>query len=141
MRDHVKIIGVLNIIFGCLGVLLGIAILTIFGGAATLAGFVASDRDFTAAVPILAAIGTGIAVFLFVVSAPSIIGGWGLMKFRPWARILMIILSAIELLHFPLGTALGIYGLVVLLNDETRRLFESGGAYVPPSPPAYGYTP
>jgi hypothetical protein len=63
------------------------------------------------------------------------------MRFRPWARLLMIVLSALDLLHFPFGTALGIYGLIVLLNEDTRKLFETGGNYAPPSPPAYGYTP
>lgn len=141
MRDHVKIVGVLNIVLGCLGVLFGIGILVLFGGLATLAGFQAADQDARAAVPILAAIGTAIAVFLFVLSVPSIIGGWGMIKFRPWARILMIVISVLNLLHFPIGTAIGIYGLFILLNDETKRLFETGGAYVPPPPPTYGYAP
>lgn len=140
MRDHVKIVGILNIVLGCLGVLLGIGILVLFGGLATVAGFQA-DRDAAAAVPILAAIGTAVAVFLFALSVPSIIGGWGMIKFRPWARILMIILSVLNLLHFPIGTAVGIYGLIILLNEETKRLFETGGTYVAPPHPAYGYAP
>jgi hypothetical protein len=141
MRDHVKIVGILNIVLGCLGVLLGIGILVLFGGLATVAGFQANDRDAAAAVPILAAIGTVVAIFLFVLSVPSIIGGLGMIKFRPWARILMIIISVLNLLHFPIGTAVGIYGLIILLNEETKRLFETGGAYVPPPQPSYGYAP
>jgi hypothetical protein len=38
--------------------------------------------------------------------------------------------------HIPLGTALGVYGLWVLVNDETRRLLESGGA-LPVAPVPY----
>jgi len=141
MREHVKIVGILNIILGCLGVLLGIGMLVLFGGLATMAGFQASDQDARAAVPILAAIGTAVAVFLFILSVPSIIGGWGMLKFRPWARILMIVISVLNLLHFPIGTAVGIYGLIILFNEETKRLFETGGAYVPPPAPYYGYPP
>lgn len=140
MRDHVKVVGILNIVLGCFGVLFGIGILVLFGGLATMAGFQA-DQDAQAAVPILAAIGTGVAVFLFVLSVPSIIGGWGMIKFRPWARILMIIISVLNLLHFPIGTAVGIYGLIILFNEETKRLFETEGAYVPPPHPPYGYAP
>lgn len=134
MKDNVKIVAILNIVLGSLGALAGLVVLLIFGGLAGMAGF-AHDQDAAQAVPILALIGTCIAIFLFVLSVPAIIGGWGMLKFRPWARILMIIVSALNLLHFPIGTALGIYGLIVLLNDETRRLFETGGAYVPPAPP------
>lgn len=132
MRDNVKIVAILNIVLGCLGALGGIAVLVIFGGLAGVAGF-ANDRDAAAAVPVLALIGVCVAIFLFVLSVPAIIGGWGMLKFRPWARILMIIVSALNLLHFPIGTAIGIYGLIVLLNEETRRLFETGGTYVPPA--------
>lgn len=142
MRDNVKIVAILNIVLGCFGVLAGLIVLMIFGGLAGMAGFAAHDQDSAAAVPILALIGTGVAIFLFILSVPAIIGGWGMLKFRPWARILMIIVSALNLLHFPIGTALGIYGLIILLNEETRRLFETGGAYVPPvayaPPPSYG---
>lgn len=133
MRENVKIVGILNIVLGCLGALGGLIVLMVFGGLAGMAGYT-HDQDAAAAVPILALIGTCIAVFLFVLSVPAIIGGWGMLKFRPWARILMIIVSALNLLHFPIGTAIGIYGLIVLMNDETRRLFETGGAYVPPVP-------
>ncbi len=122
------------------GVFGGIVVLMIFGGLAGMAGV--SNENEAGAPAVLVLIGTGIAIFLFVLSVPAIIGGWGMLKFRPWARILMIIVSAFNLFHFPLGTALGIYGLIVLLNDETRRLFETGGTYVPAPNPymaqAYG---
>lgn len=136
MRDHVKLLGILNIILSCLGILAGIAVMVIFGGLAGAASFSAQDRDTAAALPIMAGIGVIVAVFLFVLSVPGVIGGWGLLKFKPWARILMIIISVLNLLHFPFGTALGAYGLWVLLNEQTRRLFEGGPAYVPPMAPA-----
>jgi len=64
---------------------------------------------------------------------PGVIAGWGLMNFRPWARILVIILSILHLPSIPLGTAIGVYGLWVLFNDDTKRLF---GVAVP-----VGYAP
>lgn len=138
MRDHVKIVAVLNIALGCLGILAGIAVLLIFGGLAGAASVSSLSRDQAAAVPILGMIGMGLAIFLFVLSVPGVIGGWGLLHFKPWARILMIVISALNLLHFPLGTALGVYGLWALLNEQTRRLFEAspGGFGAPMPPPA-----
>ncbi len=136
MRDHVRILGILNIVLSSLGLLGAVTVLVIFGGVAGYIGVSGADRDQVAAVPILATIAIGIAVFLLVLSLPGIIGGWGLLNFRPWARVLMIVISVLNLLHIPFGTALGVYGLWVLLSDEGRRLFEpSAQAYV--APPAY----
>ena len=58
-----------------------------------------------------------------VLLLPGLVVGIGLLKLRPWARILGIVMSALDLTHIPFGTALGIYGLWVLFNRETERLF------------------
>lgn len=145
MRDHVKILGILNIAMGCLSAVAGVIVLLIFGGLAGVVGVSATDQDAAVAAPVIAIVGVCIAIFLLVLGLPAIVGGWGLLKFKPWAKILVLILSVLHLFHIPLGTALGIYGLWVLLNDETRRLFETGGqVYVPPvpqSPPSYPTSP
>jgi len=141
MRDHVRILGILNIILGCLGALAGGAVLVLFGGIAGIVSLSATSNEGAAAVPILAIVGIFLAVFLFVLSVPSIVGGWGLLRYQAWARILMIVISALSLFHIPIGTALGIYGFWVLLNPETERLFATGGAYPPPPAPRVGQPP
>lgn len=134
MRDHIKILGILNLVMGSFAALAGLVVLSIMGtvgGIITASIHSATDGDFgnsAVAGPIIALIGTCIAVFLLLLAAPSLIGGWGLLRFRPWSRILMIVVSALHLFQVPLGTALGVYGLWVLVNDETRRILESGGA-------------
>jgi hypothetical protein len=122
MAQHVKILGVLHIIFGALGVLAAIALLMIFGGVSAL---VAADHssDSLRAIPIIGAIGGLVFIVVLVISLPALIIGIGLMQFRPWARIGGIVLSAIDLLGFPFHTILGIYGLWVLLNRETEQMF------------------
>lgn len=138
MREHVKIVAILNIVLGSLGIAAGLVILLVAGAMATWVGRWANPQDAVAAVSILTGIGTAIAIFLFVLSLPSIIGGCGLLRFRPWARILMIVISALDLLHVPIGTAIGIYGLWVLLSERGQVLFETGGHPAPYSPsPAY----
>jgi hypothetical protein len=52
---------------------------------------------------------------LIVTGAIGLVAGWGLLERQGWARILAIILGFINLVHPPLGTALGIYTLWVLL--------------------------
>ena len=77
------------------------------------------------AIPILGGIGTLVFVILLAISLPGILAGFGLLHFKPWARILTLILSAFELFSIPFGTALGIYGFWVLLKPETKMLFNT----------------
>ncbi len=143
MRDHVRILGILNIVMGCLTALIGVVVLIAMGGIAgviTASGASGDTENGAAAAPIIAVIGVCIAVFFILISLPSIIGGWGLLKFRPWARIVMIVVSVLHLINIPFGTAVGLYGLWVLLSDEGRRIFEGrGSSYIAPSyvPPSY----
>jgi len=67
--------------------------------------------------------GVMISVMLVLFAVPFIIAGWGLLKFRPWARIFGIILAVLCLIHIPFGTLLGIYALVILFKKETEALF------------------
>jgi len=124
MAQHVRILGILHIVFGGLGVLAAIIVLMIFGGISALVGFSDHSADSATAVPILGIIGGFVFILVLVLSLPGLIIGIGLMQFKPWARIAGIILSAFDLVSVPpFGTALGIYGLWVLLNGETERMF------------------
>jgi hypothetical protein len=116
MRQHVPILGWCFIVYHAIIALVGICIGAIVGGAGAISG----ERQ---AMFITGGIGIFIAGFLIVLSLPGIIAGIGLLKFRPWARILAIILGALHLLSFPFGTALGVYALVVLTNAEAPMLF------------------
>ncbi len=127
MREHVRILGILNIVMGCLVALIGMAAFVVMGTmGGVIAGWVQEGNygDSAAAGSIVAIIGFCIALFFLLLAAPSILGGWGLLHFKPWARILMIVISALHLFHVPLGTALGVYGLWVLLSAQTQPLFE-----------------
>jgi hypothetical protein len=53
------------------------------------------------------------------------IAGWGLMAHAPWARMLAIVLGCISLIHFPFGTALGIYTLWVLVPGDADAEYRS----------------
>jgi hypothetical protein len=137
MRDHIRILGILNIVMGALTALIGVVVLVILGGTAGIisAGLTGDFENGQVAGPVLAFVGLCIAVFFLILALPSIIGGWGLLNLKPWARILMIVVSVLHLFNFPFGTALGVYGLWVLLSDEARAIFErSAQAYFPPPP-------
>ncbi len=124
MEQHIKILGVLNIVLGAFGALCGLMILLIFGGAYGVVNAVAYQRpEASIALPIIAIVGGAIALFLLVLSAPAIIAGIGLIYFKPWARILAIVVSALHLVNIPFGTALGIYGLWILFSPESQSFF------------------
>jgi hypothetical protein len=139
MAQHVKILGVLHIILGCFGVLGALVVLAVFG---SIAGLLSMNPDATGDVPfvtpLIGLLGTGLTFFILLVSVPGIIIGIGLMRFRPWAKLAGIILSALDLLHIPFGTFIGAYGLWVLLQQQTEALFRPG-AIVSPGP--YGAQP
>jgi hypothetical protein len=118
---HVKVLAVLYIIFGALGTLFGLgmmALLSFMGIAGA-----ASDPDAWLALPILGITGAALGAFMLILSLPCMVAGIGLLKFRPWARILTIVLSALNLMNLPFGTIIGVYGLWVMLSDEGSRLF------------------
>ena len=120
MAQHVKILGILHIVFGALGILGALVVLAIFGGLSAVVNL--SDSTDVPA-PILAAIGVFVFFVVLVISLPGFIIGIGLVQFRPWARVAGIVISALDLLGFPFHTLLGIYGLWVLLNRETEQMF------------------
>lgn len=64
-------------------------------------------------------------VLMIIFSAiPGIIAGAGMLKVKPWARILGIVVSIVDIvLLFPVHLLLGVYGLVMLTKGEVRELF------------------
>jgi len=123
MTTHVKALGILYAIFGGLGILAGLGFLLLFGGLASLVSMTDMSGGARIAAPVLGGLGGLIFVIALALSLPALVGGIGLLQFRRWARILMIVISAIEILNFPFGTVLGVYGLWVLLSPQTQALF------------------
>jgi hypothetical protein len=126
MGKHIQILSILNIVYGSLGVLGALIVLAVFGGVATIIHLdEGAEPGAEFAIPIVGAIGALVFLVLIVTSAPSIIAGIALLKFKEWARILALVVSALHLFSIPFGTALGIYGFWVLLSQESTALFHS----------------
>lgn len=125
METHVRIAAWLRIVWSGFGLLVGILVLTVFSGVGAILG-VSGDAEAQQALPLVMVIGTFVALFFALLSLPGLLTGWGLLTYQPWARIVNIVLSAFDLFHFPIGTALGAYSIWVMLQPETVALFESG---------------
>ena len=115
MDKHVTAVGVLFIAFGAQGVLIALIVLVAVVGGGLLSG------DETA-MWITSVVGLSISVPLLLIETLKIVGGIGLLQQRPWARILVLILSFPSLILFPIGTIYGIYAIWVLMKDDTVRL-------------------
>jgi hypothetical protein len=125
---HVKVLAVLFIALSALNLLGAAVLLLALGGAAGIVGASAPPEDAALAIGIMGLAGTTLAIVLLALAVPGLVTGWGLLTYKPWARILGLVLSVLHLLHIPFGTILGIYGLWVLLNKETERLFTNSVA-------------
>jgi hypothetical protein len=118
MNDHVKIIGILWIVFGAMSLLAAAIMFTILMGVSFI-------PDIESPAPgILRFVGFFIGSFLALLGLPKIIGGWGLLKGHEWGRILTLIVSFLSLLNIPFGTALGIYSIIILMTKETAAQFQ-----------------
>ena len=123
MDTHVRVLGVLYLGLGVIGLLCAALMLIGFGGVAGIISSTADSEDAAIAIPIVSLVGTFAMIFIAAFSIPAVITGVGLLYFKPWARIVGIVLSAIALLGFPWFTVLGIYALWVLFNKHTEQLF------------------
>ena len=125
MQTHVKVLGVVYLAVGGCMLLAALFLFLTMGGVAGIVGATAEPHDAAIAIPILGIAGTALATLLTVFALPSLITGYGLLNFKPWARVVGIVLSAISLINIPIGTLVGAYGLWVLLNKETEQLFNN----------------
>jgi len=126
MKDHIKVLGILWVLFGGFWLFLASFALLVFLGVATIPNVENIGPG------LLRLIGVAVSVFLAALGLPQIIGGLGLLARKEWARILVLVLAFLAILNVPFGTALGIYTLIVLFNPETVRLFQGPAAPAPP---------
>jgi hypothetical protein len=98
---------------------MGTIILVVLTGA----GIISCDPD---AFAITSAIAVFASTIILVFSIPGLIGGIGLLKRKPWARILVLIVGCVKLFDIPIGTALGVYSIWVLTKEETISLLSAG---------------
>jgi hypothetical protein len=113
LETHVKAIAILNILSGVLGVLSVVILLVAWGPAV-----VVSDNMSLGGILTLIWITAEL-----LLAGPSVVIGLGLLRFKPWARTAGTVLSIFNLVNLPIGTTAGVYGLWVLMSQETDPLF------------------
>lgn len=119
MRQHVNILGWLLIAANAFFLLFGLCGCVIM----TSIGFIPAAEGDPTGLFVLSIIGILSLVFFAVLALPGMVAGYGLLKGKRWGQILGIIVSFLGLVNFPVGTALGIYGLWVLLQNSASEYF------------------
>jgi hypothetical protein len=112
MKNHLKILGVFYLIFGMLGLVMAFLLFEVKTGRLMLP---ARLSMFSSANGYVSVIG----LIFALESIPALVTGVALLKKILWARMSAIALGFLNLFIIPLGTALGIYTLWVLINDTT----------------------
>jgi hypothetical protein len=111
MTNHLKILGILYLAFGILGAVVAAILLNSHAGHLSVKGVITMFASTSGFVSV-------IAFFLAVEALPALITGVALLKRWFWARFSAMALGFFSLLIVPLGTALGIYTLWVVINDK-----------------------
>ncbi len=115
MRQHIDTVAWLHIATGALGIFAALAVGAIMGGVGLFSG----DAQLAGILGLLAAF---VMVLFSLLSVPALVGGWGLLKRKPWARLMVLIVSFLSLPGFPVGTLIGAYSIWVLMSDESRQI-------------------
>lgn len=136
-RDHNKLLSIFYFIQAGLQLLGGVVafFLYVFLGGMMMANGREQDQVMGG---IFFAAGVVVGIIMLVLGGFALITGLKVFKERPVGRTLGIILSILVLLSFPLGTALGIYGLWFFFGDVGKEFYASlsGSRLTPPPPPA-----
>lgn len=120
MRTHVPLVAWLNILGNGFLLLMACFVFFLLSGIGVIAG----DPD---AMRVLSVIGIATGCFMFVLAIPGIVAGVGLLGRKQWGRILAMIVSIFSLLNIPIGTLIGGYTLIVLLQDSATAYFAASG--------------
>lgn len=127
-HDKSRLLGLLFWIYTAFNLLLigliAVIYIGIFGFVFTQAPHKAGDPPPELIMTILIVALVLAFIFAILFSVPKIVAGYGLRKEKPWARTWAIIASVMACMSFPLGTALGVFGLIFLLSDEGKMYFE-----------------
>lgn len=118
LEQHVTLLGWVHIVGHAIFLIVGAFVFIL------LAGIGAASGDFQAA-RVLVVVATAVGVLMVLLALPGLASGYGLLKRRSWGRILAIVVGVLNLPNFPLGTALGLYTLWVLLQSGADDYFSS----------------
>jgi hypothetical protein len=121
--SHVELVGTLFIVWGILTTLIGLSTLALGIGAVAIITSASHGGGGQVAAGLTAAAFTTLAIIAMVWGVAHVGVGVPLRRHRPWSRLVALMLGSVDLVLMPYGTALGVYALWVLLNEDAKGLF------------------
>ncbi len=129
MDKHIQLAGILNIVYRSVAFLGGMFLLLLAACFWRLFDYLIGigeirphevPMELVKVVPIVL---TFAGIWVILVSILGIVAAAAVLRRKEWGRILLLVISFFTLIRIPLGTALGVYSIWVLLKDETIRAF------------------
>jgi hypothetical protein len=118
MKNHVKILGVFYLAFGLLGAVIAVLLFLVKTGQLILPAKLSMFANANGYASV-------IALLFALISLPAMITGIGLLLRKFWAKFSALFLAFLSLFIVPLGTALGIYTIWILVNNPAFSELDS----------------
>jgi ABC-type branched-subunit amino acid transport system permease subunit len=123
VTPHLHLLGILQMVWGAMGLLLGASTLMLALGAIAIGWSTPGDE-----------LAAGVTAVAFAVFAVALLAGGGanawvgaaIGRREPSGRLGALWLAVLNLFVLPFGTALAIYAFWVLLHNESRTQFVGG---------------
>jgi hypothetical protein len=121
VAEHSKLLGILWMVYSVIFVLAGFGIFVV--GNAVLSMVIMRAHPGAEMPPpeLFHLVFMVLGLFLLIKGGLGFFAGWGLLQHASWARILTLVLGFLALLSIPIGTALGIYTIWVLLSANADK--------------------
>jgi hypothetical protein len=119
VQQHIHLVGIFWFAISAFNSLIGVVLYI-------LANTLLAPGGGAGAPPFLRPLLSAIAVIVLSGSALGFFAGWGLLHREPWARILAVVLAFVVMfINIPLGTAVGVYTMWVLLPRESEEEYDA----------------
>ncbi|MGA2902099.1 MAG: hypothetical protein ABSF40_17890 [Candidatus Acidiferrales bacterium] len=119
VQQHIHLVGIFWFAISAFNSLIGVVLYI-------LANTLLAPGGGAGAPPFLCPLLSAIAVIVLSGSALGFFAGWGLLHREPWARILALVLAFVVMfINIPLGTAVGVYTMWVLLPRESEEEYDA----------------
>lgn len=123
-QDHNKVLGIMHLVYGGFFALMTLLMLVITLFMWPLMNSLPQEPNAPPAGFFVAIMGF-VVVLYGILSVPSLVAGYGMLKRRSWARIAAIVASVLSAISFPFGTALCVYSLWFLFGDAGKNFHQS----------------
>ncbi len=118
IEQHSTVLGWIYVVSNAVFLAIGLFLFVLLSGI----GLVVGDAAGTF---ILGFLAMALAALMMLLGLPGMLAGYGLLKRRPWGRVLALVVGILGLANVPIGTLIGLYTLWVLLQEQASVVFRT----------------